>query len=1495
MLFIFLLLSHYTNGHLLILNAEQTFSIVYPFLFSNGIAYLDYDMLKAFFVMDVFMNPENFTKLFEQYFIPANIRLIGLAVGWEEHANTTFSDIPYYRWVDDFLSTADKYGVKVFFHFGSWKPSAKVPSWWDDVVKAKPELLTSSKNGTIIMRGNPLIIDSPLVLEQLKEDLKQLYLYYGEHVSWVGIAFGRPGYSFTYVPLNGTLAEYGFDYYTLYKFFTSHYYLQDVDSEGHHYDGTDCKLWETFKETGSLVLLSSGFAQGSSPCDIYGGDRGRAVAISFSTKERLDGFKVSWYGCRAGMPGDLILELHNHSEVSSYFYTEPLEVVKVPASSIREQPAWQLFVNFKSTLKEEGIYSIIFKAEAGDDSNKYQVYFRSWRTDDSACFLTEKGVFEKWSFLGGGILWIKDLENYDKQLYPFQKMGILRNDGSNVDQLFVSPANITFNTIFISVSDRPYDQNTATIKVIQASNGQVVATGILRPYYTKGMYWWIPIPLESEATLKKGEAYIIRLEKMTEGIGWQWHYLITDPPQAGFQGQSRTLLFRLAYIDPIFVNFMRIGPPGRAGPEAGWPGVEYTTWWAQRYEVKKSAPLLRVEINLEKYGDPGDLIVRLREDDGTGLAPADEDIEAIKIPSNEIREGRVWINVTGWNSVLQSGKMYWIVLSTTEAPKGNGFWPWKIEYAYEFLIKRSDDRGKTWVRPHEPAELYIKLVTSEETLTVEPEEIIRDTRIGGSKLIAQSFFIDNNTIVSGIEIFISRSLTDQDGLLTVEIRSDSGFDSPSTMVLTSGSISMVKNRITFKGLQHVDLDYPYLLKAGVKYWLVLKANLKSSIEPIIFAFHDPEISFGGTQYKVKISTDNGLTWSLPGGREADLIFGLVKSPLPPYRFTIEEIAEDIETYHTHAITKGPQGWNAYLNIQTSRIQKELIQWFENYTGRNWFSFDPNPPQIIQEVQGESQLFSILDISNSILKDNIFSPQDMTIVSTFLEFPKTTIIPSMTLNNDTLNYVKTYYETILPLIPTPITLLNIYNLLELKYFIKSNLAGFWNVMRRMIYTGECFGAEKYALNILFVGDQQSIMLAHYLMSVLNVTFLNLSDDYNLNRISNLTSFHVIVWASDRNTAQLVTESAQRRVKDFIKNGGGFVMLSPWPEWADEIVGFSYSDEKITSAPINYVYPDHPILKPYSSIMRDINYGWENKVYPIGIDFTYVIRDMNDQPLLSTSSYGLGRSILCAVPASTLNEMVDTHATIIINAIFYAARKEEVLPILWYEGLTQTASKAGVQYSISGKPGGPLLLWLVNNGHGATFEIHLNASFFCLNPEGWVALDIANWRPVAQGQGNDICVRIQINSMSWLPIYLMNDVRDLHVLYSNAPIETEKTYPNQAVYSIKTYPSETIWLLIRSRKPLQTVIVDNYSLPKTTSSTKFNASTPDEVWFYDSENEFLMLRLKGGGERTIRVILDTSKSIISLLVEHKYLFSIFLIIFTIIFEFLLVRRMRSNRTR
>lgn len=1489
---VFLLLSstllsdiHHSNNPLLILDAEQTLPTAYPFPFSNGITYLDYDMLKAFFGEDAFINSRNFTILFEQYFIPANIRIVGLSVGWEEHANTTFYDIPYYKWVEDFLSTADRYGINVFFHFGSWKPSAKVPSWWDDVVETKPELRASLKNGTIIMQGNPLIIDSPLVLEQLKEDLKQLYQYYGKHVSWVGIAFGRPGYSFTYVPLNNTLANWGFDYYTLYKFFNSDYYLQDIDSEGHHSDGTECRLWKSFKETRSLLLLSSGFSQSSSPYDVYGGDSGQILAIAFNVHDELDGFKLAWYGSRIGMPGDLILELHNHTDISVYFHTEPLEVVRVAANNVREQPAWQSFVTFKSTLKEGGIYSIVLKAEAGNDSNKYQVYFRSWRTDESTCFVAEKGISGKWNFIGGGILWIKDLENHDKQIYPFQKMGISRNDGSNVDQLFRALKNITFNTIFISVSDRPYDPNPAIIKVIQASNGEVVTEGILRPDYTKGMYWWIPIPMESEATLKEGENYIVRLERMAEGVGWQWHYLITDPPEAGFQGQSKVQLFRLAYMDPIFINFMRIGPPGRAGPEARWPGVEYATWWAQRYKISKSGPLLRVEINLEKYGNPGDLIIRLRKDDGTGLAPSDEDVEVMKIPASEIPEGRTWINATGWNSFLQSGKIYWIVLSTTEAPEGNGYWVWKIEYAYEFLMKRSDDSGKTWVRPHEPAELYIKLVTSEETFTVEPEEIIRDTRIAGNKLIAQSFSVANDTTAYGIELFISRSLTDQNGLLTVEIRTDSGFDSPSTMTLTSGSISMVKNGITFKGLQYVDLDYPYLLKSGVKYWLVLKASLESRIEPIVFAFHNPELSYGGTQYKTKISTNGGLSWDLPGGREADLIFGLIKAPFSPYRFTIGEIAEDIETYHTYNITKGVlRGWNAYLNTQTSKIQKELIQWFSNYTGREWFSIDPNPHRIIQEVQGESQLFSILDIDNFISKDNVDSLDNKMIVTQFLEIPKMTIIPSITLNKDSINYVKKYYETVLPLIPISITLLNIENISELNYLIKSDTSGFRNVIRRTICTGRYLGEEKQALNVLFVGDKQSVMLAHYLTSVLNVTFLNLSDDYNLDRISNLTSFHVIVWASDRKSAQLVTENAQRKIKDFVKNGGGFVVLTPWPKWADEIVGFSCSDEKITPGSVNYVYFKHPILKPYSDIPRDVNYGWENKVYPIRADSIYVIKDINDQPLLSTRLYGLGRSILCTI----------SYTPIILNAIFYAAGKEEVLPILWYEDFTrETISKDYVQYSMRGKPGGPLLLWLVNNGPITKFEIHLNASFFQLNPEGWVALDVLNWLPVARGRGNDIGISIQVNNMSQLPIYIVNDTQELHILYSNAAIKIEKIYPNQAIYSIKSYSSETTWLMIKSSRQLQTVIVDNYSLPKMPSLTSINATTLIEGWFYDHENELLKVKLKSGGEHTVRVILDTSKPLLLPLDERKYLLSIFLITFIMIFEFLVVRRTRLNR--
>lgn len=1480
------------------------------FTFSNGITYVDFNMLRSLLGNDT-MSQENFSRFIEEYFIPTNVRLVGLSVGWEEHANTTLSDIPHYYWVDNFLSATDRYGIGVFFNWGLGMPSAKVHSWWDDFFTSRPELRSIFWNGTIIDGGEPntLTTDPEIVKEQLKEDLKQLFDYYGKHSSWIAVAFGRLGSPTTYAQYNKTLADFLLNS-TLYNFFNTIYYLRDVDSEGNHLDGTKDKIWEAFNETRPLMVFSSGSVQVSRPVDIYGASIAR---VDFKMNETLKGFRASWYGYCIGTPKDLILELHNQTDSSSVFRIEPLEKVKIPTDHIGREPGWQPFVEFNSSLIEGGAYSLIFKAEAGNVTNKYQLYFREYRTDDSAFFSTADMNSGKWQFQGSGILWIKDLDNNDKLIYPFQIRRVQLNEGGNLEQPFRSPGNITFNTIFIFVSDRPYDENVATIKIIRKSDGQVVGNGTIRPEYTKGMYWWLPVPLESEVRLEESEDYIVRLERMINGTGWQWSYIITDPPAAGFQGQAKVFLFKLAYLDPIFINFMRISPTP-LGPETGNPGVEYDTWYAQRYPISKNASLLYIEVNVEKYGNPGDLVVRLREDNGTGQAPSDEDLQAITIPENTISVGRTWVNVTGWDVSLQAGRMYWIILSTTEAPKGNGYWAWKTEYAYEFMIRRSRDRGRIWQTIHEPCEVFIKLVTTSEVFRVEPA-YVQGKVITDRNLITQSFFLNNDATIYGLLLFLNRESSDYNGLLEAQIRTDSGFDSPSPMVLMQGKLNMVEDGVTFKGLQYLDLDYPCSLKAGVKYWLVLKANARAGIDVIVFGFHDPEVSYGGTQYKAKVSIDGGSTWGSIYGGEWDLLFGLVSSPFKPYRFTTDELAKDIEIYHTHTLAEEPlRGWNDYLTIQTSDFQKELIQWFDSYTQRNWFSLDPNPPRIIQEVRGEQELFSVLDVD-----DNISTFGVKAIKATYLGFPKVEIVPLLTLKPDALNAVKTYYDEILPACPKPITLLNIDRILALND-TKKSMTQIWDTLGSIVYEGEYFGKEKGVLNVLFYGDQDSLTFAQSLTSTVNITFARVSDDYNLSRFYDFRTFNVIVWASDKNSMELVTQSAQKRVKNFIDKGGGFVLLSPWAEWADEIVGYRCLDQKIVSGSIGYIKYDHPIIKPYTNMKGYICIWSGIRIIPEGTSTTYVIvKDTNNQPCISTAAYGSGRSVLCGKPESVSNVSGNGYVAILTNAVFYAAGKEDCLPILWNGGFSQeTASRDKVGYSLTGKAGGPILLWLKNTGPTTTFEISLNASFFQLDPAGWIALNAANWLPVARGQGSNVSIKLEVANISWAPIYIMNYTKDLDIIYSNAPIEVENAYPNQAIYEVNATRLQAIYLAIKSTWPSQGVFIGNYSVqqaymlingtmpppqtflahtatvilgirivPKAYSLPSFDSADYPNLWFYDSENKLLYIKIMTAiGEQNVREMFEIKRPL--LVLEYSYILSVVFVFCSVVAELLVIRK-------
>lgn len=1451
--------------------------------FSNGISYIDRDMLIRVLGGETYMNFGNFTILIEKYFIPTNMRVICLSIGWEEHANTTHSDIIFYKWIDDFLAATDQYGINVFFIFDFWKKVNGEYSWWIDFSTDKLELQKLLENSPSDTNEPILLIaDLPYILEQFKEDLKQLYNYYGKHVSWKGMAFKGSDDITSFIPVNDLPRKIISNNYTLNNFLNSVFYLREMITDDTHLDGTKCRLWQQFRENEALLTFSSGYWQKSYPQNL---SENQKIAMIFKANISANGFKLSWYGRRLGAPSELKLELYDVDISYNKVNTPPIEIVRIPTELIRMQTCWQPFVEFKSSLNKGATYSIVFSVEDSESFGKYEIYYKSWRVDDSM-FLVSDGSSQQlnWQFQGSAIIWIKDMHNIDHIIYPFQDIGIFRNDRGNVKQIFQAPENITFNTIFLNVADRPYDENVATVKILRNSDNKVIARGTIDPSYTKGMYWWLPVPLESETFLEGKENYTLIVERMSAGEGWELHYLMTDPAVAGPQGNDKMLLFKLAYIDPILINFMRIGPPGRAGPEAGWPGAEYRTWWAQRYSISRTAPLVRVEVNIQKYGNPGNLTVRLREDDGTGLAPAKYDVEVMRIPATDIPDGRVWLSITGWNATLNAGKMYWIILSTDETQRGNGYWPWKIEYAYKFLIKRSDDAGASWVRPHEPAELYINLFTSEETFVVEPEYISRETFATDIKQVAQSFSLQNDTYVHGILIFLSRSHTDQNGLLIAEIRPDNGFDSPSEMVLTSGEIRMVENGVTFMGMQLVTFKHPYFLKAGVKYWLVIRGDKTSRIEPLAFAFHYPELSYGGTHFKTKITRDEGQNWYLPENREADLLFGLVKAPCNLRFFTAQELIADIKTYHIHDVYDEPiHGLNAYLNVQISNLQKRLVQWFKSYTGgRSWFSLYFNHPSILEEIQGWRELFSVIKVNNISKVCEIVT-----------EFPKAMIIPELNIAQGKLSSIEVHYGTIFSKYPWPFMLFNLDDILLLEKMMKTNIASLWNTMKLMRYVGEPYGRSEDTVRVLLIGNEDTQVLAHYLLSIVNVTLARVDIDNNLSRFSNLKTYEVVILALDKYSAEQLTRDAQQRLKDFVEKGGGLVVMFDWPEWVNEVVGFNAMSEKISSGQISYVNYKHPILTSCTSIDWYNVYWNAYKIIQMSENATFIVRDSNGQPWISSNPYGLGLGILCGASSDNINELKYDYLTILTNAIFYAAKKGNILPAVWYGDHSKEKSLSdGTAYTISGKPGGPILLWFTGNNNEKLFEINLNANFFKIDTNGWVVLDATSWLPITMGNGTEIYIKIHTNPLTWLPIYIFNYTKDFNVLYSNLLVEAQKIYPNQALYEICPTLGQDVWLIVQSTVIPKEIKADTNPIRSVGEFSNLYKPSVD-LYFYDKENRLTYIRFKAKEKNIIvRMIYEETRPPFYMLEENKQFIYALLILSFVLVELYAFSRARSK---
>ena len=1478
-----------------------------------------YSTLRALVGGDMYMNYGNFCRMIEEYFIPFNQRLVGLFIGWDQHANTPTTDIPYYAWVDDWLSACDQYGIANFFYFGQWGTSSSAPSWWNDMLETYPDMQTYDRNGLPVALGedNPISIDHPQVTEQYKEDLEQLWEYYGEHPSWVGWG-GFLGDSAHYAPTDARAGDVGFANYSIANFAETMYYLRDVNETGFHEDGTKCKIWEMFVESKPSTVFGWGInRQHSEGHSVYNGTGtdGRLVAMKFKVPENVTGFKVKWYGGKIGQPPTpLALELYEDENMAPLDLGVPLESTMQNPEDISTDASWQTFVSFESKLVKDKYYWIVFQTLGGDDSNKYEIYARGFRTDESTCKVSEDGYFpSRWTFSGSAILWIQDAYGIDKEIYPMQKFSVTPNVGTLI-QNFTSPEDIAVNTIFMNVVDRPFGAHGAHASIVQLVKTEndrvsVLASGLLDQKLIGGLYYWVPVILDKRITLQAGVQYSIRLVRTSKSYAWLWLYLITDPQIKGFQDQLKTFCFRLADMNFPVQNFIRCGRPAGSGLEGGGPGVTDTSWYAVRFKPSIGASLSTVDVEIfRKYGTPADFKIALREDyNGTETRPADSDLESQVIPAASVPDGFGWLKTGGWNASLKADEWYWIVFSMVAASEGSGYRISQTVNPTEYELLWTFNSGSSWDNPPEIAEFIFKVATTAEVFKVEPEDaqISPDyTKITDEQIMAQSFSSTSNVVAKGVWVFITRGGSDPGSDLIVELRRDSGLPSPhekpSMMTLTSGVLSL--KSVGSYGLKYIDFDFPVSLASNEKYWIVLRSTQDAGIYCPYYIFREPEDSFGGIDCKLKRSTDGESSWVLPEGKEADIIFAIVQpTMLADYTFygTVD-LSSDIANYHAHEITDEPlHGWNTYLNLQTSKILKEATEWFEEYTDRKWYCIDASNMRLIEETGGSKYLFNFAFGAKGPTEfpppDTLFSDDSVNKLDLLLKSSGTSVYPWSSwghwgnhMGRITPEQIGLYYRTTLPLLARAANFFD-WDPIRLsdKEQQKWSLV-FGEILSRMRYYGGYYGSEKGAINALFIGDKDIGMTLQFLTPALNVTlhgFHNTNGDFNLTRFGDFGRFDVIVWWADEPSMWEVTNSARERIESFVQRGGGLVVAKGWPDWLNPILGFDYTDEKIAPRNIDYVNYSHPILKPYTEI-SGYSYYWRDwKIVPYHADpGTPIIKDTNGLPWISEHTYGSGRGVFCGMPfenwfqlgGGTYGSPRDSYLTLLNNAIFYAAEKENMLPVWWFSDYKSQYLPWHTQlwFTVSGKPGCPVLLWVTNNDNATSFEIHLNATFYGIDPKGWIAIDVGNWTTVAKGAGTDIKINLTIPEKSWKPIYICNQTIDTFSLYSNIFILEHAASPVQVAYTLKGPYKQTSWLVVSISQPVAEVTLNEMSqITRYTSINSLNTRDVSNGWFYDSANDLLYIKFKPAS--TIHIVRIDLKTALPIYEKYPYLIPIIIV--------------------
>jgi hypothetical protein len=172
-----------------------------------------------------------------------------------------------------------------------------------------------------------------------------------------------------------------------------------------------------------------------------------------------------------------------------------------------------------------------------------------------------------------------------------------------------------------------------------------------------------------------------------------------------------------------------------------------------------------------------------------------------------------------------------------------------------------------------------------------------------------------------------------------------------------------------------------------------------------------------------------------------------------------------------------------------------------------------------------------------------------------------------------------------------------------------------------------------------------------------------------------------------------------------------------------------------------------------------------------------------------------------------------------------------------------------YSVSGKTGGPIVLWVSNAGQTtASFSLTLNATQLGLR-NSWAVLGLTD-STVMTGSGASLAIQKQIPADSWYPMIVGSFNGTFVASYSDATIQRQLQYPNQGLYSTEASDNQSVILLISSSSPVGTVSVDSKTNLTSTAASSFYSS--HEGWYYDAASGILLAKYQSSGNDTVRVL-------------------------------------------